>query len=99
MYNERGNINFLTFYTIFSELLFILNNRLILSYIASLEETKKSFLGSIYIVVAIYSVDDLGRNIDTRARRFVLELFDILYFLGNSTDRTENIDGIDIVLI
>ena len=99
MYNKRRDINFLTFYTIFSELLLVLNNRLILSYIASLEEAKESFLSSISIIIAIYSVDDLGRNINARAYRFVLELFDILYFFGNSTDRAENIDSIDIILI
>ena len=66
---------------------------------ASLEEAEKSFLGSISVVVAAYSVDDLGRNANARARRFVLELFDILRFLGNSTNRAENIDGIDIVLV
>ena len=92
-------MNFLTFYTILSELLLVLDDGPILSYIAGLEEAKKSFLGIISIVVAIYSVDDLGRNINARACRFILELFDILRFLRNSTDRTENIDGIDIILI
>ena len=98
-YNERRDINFLTFYIIFGELLLILDNGPILSYIAGLEEAKESFLGSISIVIAIYSVDDLSRNINARVRRFVLELFDILYFLRNSTNRAENIDGIDIILI
>ena len=92
-------MNFLTFYTILSELLLVLDDGPILSYTAGLEEAKKSFLGSISVVIAIYSVDDLGQNINARARRFVLELFNILYFLGNSTNRTENIDNIDIVFI
>ena len=74
-------MNFLTFYTILGELLLVLDNGPILSYTASLEEAKKSFLGSIGIVVAIYSVDDLSRNANARARRFVLELFNILRFL------------------
>ena len=99
MYNKRRDINFLTFYTIFSKLLLVLNNRLILSYIVGLEEAKESFLDSISIVVAIYSVDDLSRNANARACRFVLELFDVLHFLRNSTDRAENIDSIDIILI
>ena len=85
-YNKRGNINFLTFYTIFGELLLVLDDRPILSYIASLEEVEKSFLGSISIVIAIYSVDDLGRNTNAKVCRFVLELFDVLYFFRNSTD-------------
>ena len=92
-------MNFLTFYTIFGELLLVLNDRPFLSYTASLEEAKKSFLGSISIIVAIYSVDDLGQNTNARTCRFVLELFNILYFLRNSTDWTENIDSIDIILI
>ena len=92
-------MNFLTFYTILGELLLILDDRPILSYIAGLKEAKESFLGSISIVIAIYSVDDLSRNINARVYRFVLELFNILYFLRNSTNWTENIDGIDIILV
>ena len=92
-------MNFLTFYTILGELLLVLDDGPILSYIASLEEAKKSFLGIISVVVATYSVDDLGRNTNARVRRFVLELFDVLHFLRNSTDRAENIDSIDIILI
>ena len=92
-------MNFLTFYTILGELLLIFDNGLVFSYIASLEEAKESFLDSISIVIAIYSVDDLGRNINARACRFILELFDILYFLRNSTNWTKNIDSIDIILI
>ena len=99
LYNERRDINFLTFYTILGELLLVLDDRPILSYIAGLEEAKKSFLGIISIIVATYSVDDLGRNANARARRFILELFDILRFLGNSTNWTENIDGIDVILV
>ena len=60
MYNERRDINFLTFYTILSELLLVLDNGPILSYIVGLEEVEESFLDSISIVVAIYSVDDLS---------------------------------------
>ena len=92
-------MNFLTFYTVLGELLLVLDDGLILSYTAGLEEAEKSFLGIISIVVATHSVDDLGRNANARARRFVLELFNILRFLGNSTDWTENIDGIDIMLV
>ena len=99
LYNERRDMNFLTFYTVFGELLLVLDDRPILSYTAGPEEAEESFLGSISIVAATYSVDDLGRNANARACRFVLELFDILRFLGNSTDRTENIDGIDVVLV
>ena len=85
-YNERGDINFLIFYTIFSKLLLVLDDGPIFSYIASLEEAKKSFLDSINIVIVAYSVDDLGRNANARVRRFVLELFNVLRFLRNSTD-------------
>ena len=92
-------MNFLTFYTVLGELLLVLDDGPILSYIVGLEEVEKSFLGIISVVAATYSVDDLGRNANARARRFVLELFDVLRFLGNSTDRTENIDGIDVVLV
>ena len=53
-------MNFLTFYTVLGELLLVLDDGPILSYIASLEEAKKSFLDSISIVVAIYSVDNLS---------------------------------------
>ena len=99
MYNKRRDINFLTFYTILGELLLVLDNGPILSYTVGLEEVEKSFLGIISIVIATYSVDDLGRNTNARARRFILELFNVLRFLRNSIDRTENIDGIDIILI
>ena len=92
-------MNFLTFYIVLGELLLVFDDRPILSYTAGLEEVEKSFLGIISIVVAIYSVDDLGRNTNAKVYRFILELFDILYFLGNSTNRTKNINSIDIVLI
>ena len=89
----------MTFYTILGKLLLVLDDGPILSYIAGLEEVKESFLGSISVVVAIYSIDDLSRNINARVCQFVLELFDILRFLGNSTNWTENIDSIDIILV
>ena len=59
-YNERRDMNFLTFYTILGELLFVLDDGPIFSYTAGLEEAEKSFLGIISVVVAVYSVDDLG---------------------------------------
>ena len=92
-------MNFLTFYTILGELLLVLDDGPILSCTAGLEEAEKSFLGIISVVVAVYSVDDLGRNANARACRFVLELFDVLRFLGNSTDWTENIDGVDVMFV
>ena len=61
-------MNFLTFYIVFGELLLVLDDRPILSYMAGLEEAKKSFLGIISIIIAVYSVDDLGRNVNARAR-------------------------------